>query len=232
MRYISKIMLTVGLLASSLASANEFYQGDFSQSSYSSNCCPSYDAACCSNYDPCCDFNWCGGWILEGRVAGFHPSESRYRRIYGSWIADYQIELGKEFCCNWEFWINGSYTHKKGRSIGLHDCTTIRHYPIALGLSYQTCFCNCWSAYAGLGASFGTLRIHDCSPFVHKHTRKGSVGCLAKLGVKYEINTCMFVDLFADYLYQPYRFHSDSLVERNSINAGGWKLGVGIGFKI
>src|ERR687883_300178 len=53
-----------------------------------SNYCPP-----CS--DPCCDSSW--GINGEFRVAYYHPSSKRVRRIYGDGWADYQFELSKSF---------------------------------------------------------------------------------------------------------------------------------------
>ncbi len=54
---------------------------------------------CCD----CCDIDWCSmDFGFEGRVAYFHPSSKRVRRIYSDGWADYQFEASLGLPCNFD----------------------------------------------------------------------------------------------------------------------------------
>jgi outer membrane protein len=171
------------------------------------------------------------GWEPEVRVAAFYPSSKKFRRIYHQWSADYQVEISKPVYKGFSGFINGSWLHDKGQASGFENSSRINVVPLSFGAKYSYCFCPCLRAYGGLGATYTFLRIHDDSEFVSRHLSKESWGGIAKSGIQYTWR-CFFFDVFADYLYQPFRFAGNSEVERNRINVGGIKLGIGLGIHL
>jgi hypothetical protein len=77
--------------------------------------------------------------------------------------------------------------------------------------------------YIGAGPSLGFLRLRNEPITGTRIVCKNLVGGIFKSGIYRFIRKDLFLDFFADYLYQPTRFPSHAQV-------GGLKLGVGIGF--
>ncbi len=77
--------------------------------------------------------------------------------------------------------------------------------------------------YLGLGINNALVYVHNHDDYVKKHVRKDWIGGVAKLGIYIEPINHLFVDVFADYLYQEIHFASWQQI-------GGLKVGCGIGF--
>ena len=159
---------------------------------------------------------------LKVRVAAFWPTSDRFREIYGSSMPSYQIEAGFTFLQNFRGWVNFDWVYKKGHSEPLHHKTTINLSNGSFGVSFVQCVTDDISLYAGIGPSFGDIRIRNRTTKEHKRENKFAVGGVVKLGAVYQINCRFFLDLFVDYLYQPAHIRSD-------VNVGGLKAGIGVG---
>ena len=183
-------------------------------------------------FDSCC-FN---DFIIEAKVAAFFPTSKKVREIYTNVLADYEVEISKKFDDNWDIWLNASYIHSHGRSIGLSDRTTLRFMPFSLGVSYsQRFFCD-FEAYIGAGVAYSFLRIHNDSNYVQEHISKKDFGGIFKSGIRYTSCDGIFVEGFFDYIYQKFNSsnsdsYSDShYVTRHDADLSGYKVGVGLGF--
>lgn len=175
------------------------------------------------------------GWEAEFRVAAFYPQRNLFRRIYGKWSPEYQLEVSKQICgCNTYGFLNIGWYSKRGHSVGLHNKTRIRILPVSFGVKQAFCINSCLKFYLGIGATYAYMRIKDYSRFVYRHTSRGSWGGIFKSGFQYDIWNCAFLDFFVDYLYQPVhiskRTNGRHRVHRNSTNIGGLKIGGGIGW--
>lgn len=174
-------------------------------------------------------------WEGELRVSGYHPTSEKFRRIYDEWIPQYQLEGSGELDENWKVWGNVAWLQKRGESEGLHNKTTLHLIPLSLGVKRVFCCNDLFSLYLGAGVSYAFLHIHDDSHYVIKHTSKRAWGAIFKSGIYVPISECFYLNLFTDYLYQPFHFshhHGSPRVERHSINAGGWSVGLGVGARI
>jgi len=198
----------------------------FSSHLQASDCCGSLDIA------------------VDARVAYYHPSSSKVRRIYGDGWADYQLEISKEIGSEWRVWAGVSGFSRKGDSIGFHDKTRLQLLPISLGLKYDYPFTCNLDVFVGGAASYSFLRIHDHSEYVREHTRKQNWGGVVQSGLNYRFSDWGVVSLFADYFFQRFRFHDSHrhsslyfsndndghrFVERFSLDMSGYKVGVGLG---
>jgi len=161
---------------------------------------------------------------LEVRSAAFYHASSRFRGIYGKVSGCYQLEASTPITPCLEEWVNFDWFTKRGHSIGLHDPTRVSIINVSWGVKYPFPVTECISMYAGIGASFSKIWLHNKSEFFHERVSRLTFGALLKSGINYHISKCFFIDFFADYLYQPdvYRTHVD---------IGGLKLGVGLGTK-
>jgi outer membrane protein len=173
---------------------------------------------------------------VEARVAYFRPCSKKTKRIYGKGWADYQVELSKGFYNNWRGWIGVSGFEKKGRSIGDHDRTKLRLIPLTFGLKYLFNVSPCADLYVGAGATYNWLRIKDHSSFVHETHKKQKWGGVIQLGGYYSFAENLFADVFVDYVFQEFKFHSHSndssnYVGHHKVNLNGFKFGGGIGYR-
>ncbi len=170
---------------------------------------------------------------IEGRIAYYKPSSKRVQEIYSNGWADYQVEVSKDFFCNWRVWAGVSGFSKKGHSIGFNDPTRIQMIPVSLGVKYMYSLTPCTKIYLGGAGCYSFLKIRDHSDYVHQHIRKEEFGGLIQAGAYYYFSRCLYADVFVDYLFQHFHFsHShDSYyyVKRNSLDMSGFKVGAGIG---
>lgn len=157
---------------------------------------------------------------IEFRSSAFFHSEKRFRDIYGSVGPAFGIEASSHFCGEYGAWINVDYSLEKSHE----DCckTTLGILNTSFGLKYiypLTCH---FDLYAGIGPAFSwvDLKNHTCCE--NDHFSRLAVGGVVKTGVYYQFCTNYFIDIFADYLFQPVHIG-------RSIDIGGLKLGLGIG---
>ena len=182
---------------------------------------------------------------VEGRVAYFHPSSSKVRRIYGDGWADYQLEISKGVYENLRIWAGVNGFSRGGESKGFHHHhTRLQLIPINFGLKYYIPFCTDFNFYLSGAASYSFLRIKDNSHYVHEHTHKNGWGGLVQAGITYDFWRCAYVNLFAEGFFQEFDFHnshgssgygsynssSSRFIKRHKLDMSGYKLGVGIGY--
>ena len=156
------------------------------------------------------------------RMAAFYPQGSLFRSIYGNWQVDYELEIGKIFLKNYEAWANINFLTTSGQTI-LGNSTTFKNCNISVGGKYIFRFKEIWKLYLGLGINDALVYAHNYSSYVKKHVHKNGVGGVFKLGVYVEPMDHLFIDVFADYLYQPIHFDHWQQI-------GGLKIGSGVGF--
>jgi hypothetical protein len=169
---------------------------------------------------------------LEGRVSYFYPVENRVRKIYQTGWADYQIQLDETFCGNWTLWQGFSYWKVKGRSTCLSDKTKMRMPSVRFGGQYQICVLPCLQLYAGGGATYNFVSIHDKSHFVNRHFNKNSFGGTIQTGLYYFFTNRLFINANFEYLFQRFGSHHPAdrtHVEQRSLNLDGFKVGGGLG---
>lgn len=161
---------------------------------------------------------------LEIRSAAFFPASPTFRDAYGKVNADYQIQATATYCSCYELWTNLDWFYKHKRRD--HCCNTkIRLANASFGVNQVFPLCGNLDAYAGIGVSFGHTILHNdtccnCKEWISKY----AFGGVLKSGIRYYFENCVFVDCFADYLYQPFHFHKD-------VDVGGLKIGIGLGMQ-
>lgn len=219
--------------------------------------CETCDNAC----EPCCCEPDKWGVRVEARVAYYHPSSNKVRRIYGDGWADYQLEVSSKLGNLWGIgnflrnWLcDGSYLRlcagvsgfsRHGDSIGFHNRTNLQLLPVSLGLKYYVPIgCNT-EFYLGGAGCYSFLRIRDHSEYVHEHVRKEAWGGLVQTGVTYSWSEYIIVSAFFDYFFQRFDFSSSDhnygygssyyygsrYIERKPLNMDGYKVGVGLGIE-
>lgn len=181
-------------------------------------------------YDRCC---FLSNVEVSFRGSAYIPYSNKARKIYSTAFPDVQVEVEKYIRDPFSVWLGVQYLWQNGHSLGLHNKTNLWMVPISFGAKYNFRLNNCAHLYAGVGAVYSFLRIHDHSRYVHQHVNKGAWGGLIKTGVKYYINGPLFVEGFADFLFQRFSFstnhHSEHFVERHNANMNAVIVGGGVG---
>ncbi|MBS0629304.1 MAG: hypothetical protein JSS30_03660 [Verrucomicrobia bacterium] len=167
---------------------------------------------------------------VEFRSAAFFPMEHRFRSIYGTVGADYELQVTQSNPCNcFEVWANFTWYPKSGSRCGNTNITVING---SFGIDYMWQFCNCFNFYAGIGPIFGAVfvenKFSNCSSNNGCNRKDdsewaGAVGGIIKTGIIYYVTCCLFLDLFVDYFYEPAFF------KHRTADVGGFRTGLGIG---
>lgn len=159
---------------------------------------------------------------VEVRSGAFFPASDRFRKIYDHTIPFFEIEASTPITCNLDGWANFDWISKNGKSIGFKDHTRVEIANVSLGVKYPYCICECLLGYFGGGISFGRIWLHNRGVCENRRPTRFAVGAVAKVGINYYFCNNLFLDVFADYLYQPVDFH-------HRTDIGGLKVGAGIG---
>jgi hypothetical protein len=175
--------------------------------------------------------------IVEFKGAGFIPTNSNFRDIYGKGAALFGPEITVDICDThrWYAFASVDYLKKDGHSIGLCNDTTVRMVPLAFGLKYfqPVCFGN---LYAGLGFQPVHLKTTNCSPFAVQETSQWCLGGIAKLGTYVDLKCNFVLDFFANYSFvragcpKLCRAETETLTPLKA-NISGVILGVGLGYR-
>lgn len=160
--------------------------------------------------------------VVEGRIAAFIHTPEKFRHIYGTTSADYQIEAMYRWC-DWGFWGNFDWTSKCGRSIGFCNPTKVKIPNVSIGIKYLWDM-NCWdsSFYLGLGGAFAKVKVRDESICGTTCCEKRAIGPVVKAGFYVPFRCHGVLDFFVDYVHQKAHFMSRA-------DVGGVKIGIGLG---
>ena len=161
---------------------------------------------------------------VEIRSAAFFHSSERFREIYGNSGTSYQLEASTKLYDYLDGWTNLDWFSKHGKSDGFNDPTRVSIVNISLGIKIPYQFSEQFTAYIGIGPSFSTIWLKNESQCGPETVSKLAVGGILKSGIYYFIYRSVFIDVFADYLYQPVNFETH-------VDIGGFKVGAGIGIK-
>lgn len=176
---------------------------------------------------------------IQGRVAYFYPQDNRIREVYSDQgFPEYEIEVSQALSstcqCDQDLdgFINLSFYQKNGHSTCLHNHSSVTNWDLNFGVKKSFTLFEMFKPYLGFGVGVAYVRFHDRSHYVKSHVSSYGPSILAKSGVKYDLSCNLFLDMFLDYSYQWFNFNSKkrSVAVRN-VNAGGLKLGLGLGYK-
>lgn len=166
---------------------------------------------------------WGDFFTAEVRVGDFYPASQKVRRIYEEHNLDVEVEASLKYCQNSALWVNANGTRLNGRSIGLHDKTTLQLFPVSVGYKTYYGLGSSLLAYFGLGASYTHLKLHDKTPEPSFRRHKNAWGTVVKGGVICYLCSQLFLDAFVDYYYTMFK------IEGHKNNLGGIRAGIGLG---
>jgi outer membrane protein len=173
-------------------------------------------------------FAYHGGTQL--RAGYFHPASHTVRDIYHGGIEG-EIETSAALYQNLNLFANAGVFVKSGHSLGLHDSTRIKVFPLSLGLKYNFSLSRLWEFYLGAAPTYTWVRFHDRSPFVDQHVHKSAFGVVGKTGFIFTFFKRGFIDFFFDYYYTKISGAHSSGTSSTSSNIGGFRTGLGLGVK-
>lgn len=158
------------------------------------------------------------------RAGAFIPQSSLMRNIYSTAHIIGEIEVARRVNCHCELWGNFDWFSHKGHSIGLCNSTHIKIANFSLGIKFPFCITPCTEFYFGVGPSIAGVWLRNISSCGCEYITQAAGGIVAKSGFNIALTHKIFLDLFADYLYQPVNF-------QQRVNVGGLKIGVGLGIR-
>lgn len=166
------------------------------------------------------------GASLEFRSGAFFHSSDRYKEIYGTVSPSYQVEAATHLGCSLDGFANFDWTSQYGCSEGLNNKTKISIANFSFGVKYPYQFCERFTVYGGVGPSISRIMIdnHDNNRRHNDRSLKTAVGCILKSGLVYDADCNVFLEVFADYLFQSAKYNF-------RVNLGGFKVGAGIGYR-
>jgi hypothetical protein len=168
--------------------------------------------------------------LLEGKAAAFFPTDSKFRKIYGSAGGIFGVELTGQLYRELYGWISTDVFAQNGNSLGLADPARVLFVPLDIGLKYLYRFAHV-DLYVGIGASATYLQIKNNSPFVIQRQNKWGGGGIVKAGCNVGADP-LFLDFFASYSFVKVGFNNScTAVSTSDADISGASLGVGFGYR-
>ena len=158
--------------------------------------------------------------MIELNTSYFMPGEQAFKDIYGSGPA-FGAEISFSIVHGIDIWLEGSYFAKTGELSFTKEETKVRIIPVGGGIRFSLPLKKIFSVYGGAGLNYNLYKEEN----VLGEVSKGSLGFVFKGGVLVSMLKMMAVDAFVGYSYSkmnPADF---------KVNIGGFKVGLGLGFR-
>lgn len=153
-------------------------------------------------------------YSAEIRAGYFYPTSSAMKEWCKNGGAEYEVELAAPLTGDIDVWLNVNFFQKKK-----DRDTTIRLYPLSLGIKHGFSICDVVIFYVGIGVSYTHLAVEH-----HSRQIWGGVG---KAGFIYDLTDRLFVDLYVDYYSSTVSNFSHQ--HSQSLELGGLRTGLGFG---
>ena len=164
----------------------------------------------------------CGTFEIRG--AAFFPAKEEIRERYGNVNGSYGVEAAIDIPWNSSLWINFDQFSKHSKANEAYR-SQMSLSTFSIGLKRSVCLNDWASAYLGLGVTLSSVYFKQCGDDDWTSKRRGSVGGVVKSGLIVDLCYDFFIDVFADYYYQPVRYH------HRTSNVGGLRTGAGLGYR-
>jgi hypothetical protein len=184
-------------------------------------------SATCSTEQKPAAKNYYGTLQMRAGYVGF--TSNWFQTIFGHGSLDLEIEGSIKIAPCAFFWSNLNYTWKNGNSTLYSNHTHLDLAILSTGFNLATPILRSSTLlYFGLGISGACVHTSDHSSFLPKHTTRFGVGLAAKSGFFIPCPYRLFLNPFFDYYYQP--IHARSSGVHSSVDVGGFRTGLGIGY--
>lgn len=171
------------------------------------------------------------GLDTEIRTGCLIPEDSHYRRIYGKAMWDLQFELATCFEEEWDAFANLTYHSRNGHFTLFKETTSTIDWALNVGIKHYFCSSGPLIPYLGMGLGAAWVRFNDNSLHVRHQIDQWGFAFLVKSGIEWNLCYDYFLDFFLDYAYE--HFHGPNRkkgIGTRSINTGGIKVGLGLGY--
>lgn len=169
--------------------------------------------------------------LLEMKAGYFFFASSEMRDVYSS--GGFALELsGSCPIYNWlQIYGSMGYLQASGTSQGGDQSTTIWQLPIDLGLKPVFNIASFIQYYIAIGPRYFYVHQHNDSFFVDQNLGKSGIGFFANTGFNFFPTRHLFIDIFAEYAYEPVSFSSSKTnVFGSRIQVSPVVFGAGIGY--
>lgn len=170
--------------------------------------------------------------LVEVKAGYFFFGDAKMRKIFDQGGIDVQIS-GAYPVYRQLLSVYGSmeYLRKSGHSLGDHQKTRIWEWPLSLGLRVEPPIAECMKWYLTLGPRYFIVRSHNYSSYVPSHMHKNGFGFFTNTGFLFNIAKHVTVDLFGEYSYGRFHFHSSKHgTTGETAQVGGFTFGGGLGY--
>ena len=182
-------------------------------------------------------------YTLEMRAAGFQPSSKTIRKAYSQAWIDYEVLSSGSINEYLDLYAQVSWMVKKGvyhdriPGFWFKDHSRAWVLPLNVGLrAYLPVNCR-MKVYVGGGVSYSFLMIESRTNFsflrsdFNKNVKKSNWGALAKVGLIFNVGDNVFLDIFADYIFQEFYLGKERCTRGlgRHFNVSGFKFGGGLG---
>lgn len=169
--------------------------------------------------------------LLEVKVGYFNFTNYHLRKIYKSGGCDVQLAGTYPLWSIWNIYGAVEYAERSGHSLGGHEKTRIRVFPISLGIKAVIPFCDCVDLYGTIGPRYFFVRQRNHSDYVDKRVHQNGVGGFVGAGILYDFYDCLKLDLFGEYSFRKLHFsHHKSRVQGHDLDVSGYCVGLGLGY--
>ncbi len=168
---------------------------------------------------------------IDAKVGAFFLLNSNARDLYGPVLPSFTLEGNANVYKGLTVWLDGSYIFGNGGNA--YGWSHLNFIPLSLGLKYAYCIAPSMDFYAGAGPCYSFLITRDHSSYVQEKNYSNNWGFVAKSGFIYHCTQHLFVEGFANYVYQQFHFgktSSDPLVYRTDAFLNGVEVGASFGY--
>lgn len=176
-------------------------------------------------------------FLVEIKGAYLYYQDKAFRKIFDNGNFLLTVGFDSKIYKNLHGWLDVGYLHGKGKPwiIGESEFiiddydTSINFVPLSFGLKYQHKIIRNVSLYAKIGPNWFYINNKNEYPYVDRKISKNGWGFTTGIGSIIDLNKCIALDLFIDYLYC-----KKSFLDCNSnkkVFLGGVAFGAGLGYK-
>ena len=164
---------------------------------------------------------------------GYFFFTSSLRDIYKQGGLDVQLSGGYPVYKYLRIYGSLEYVQKSGRSLNGDQKTTIRNFPISLGLqpTFAFHFYRPVDYYFTVGPRYVFSWVHNDSNFVSRRMNANNIGFFVNTGFQFKFGNHFLIDLFGEYSYARLKFKSKVANSTgNRVQVGGFTFGGGLGY--
>lgn len=167
---------------------------------------------------------------LEVKPGYFFFSNHTLRKIYHG---GFEIQGSGTFSLYGPIALYASlgYLRAKGKSLHVHEKTSIVQVPLDLGARAIADFNECLKGYMSIGPRFFYFHQRNDSIYVDRNIRRTGFGFFVNAGLNVINHDCFLVGLFGEYAFQQKSFRSNmpNVYGRRDLQIGGFTFGASVG---